>query len=497
LGVEKIHSEFTQSRFDEGHKAEADIRPHIEAMIGEELFPVVGVLPAISAERPALLASFDGINLVGNVLFEHKLWNEKLAETVKRVAQGRDELPMHHVWQLEHQLLVSGAEVAYFVTSNGTPDKCAVCEYCPQPGLAEALLAGWKQFEADMAAYQPPTAAPVVAGRSPELLPKLEIAVTGNVQSTNIQAFKAHAVAVIEDINTNLQTDQDFADAKKASKWCADVEEQIKAAKAQALAQTASIEALFSTLDGIYAHVRDKRLMLEKLVKQEEENRRYEIKHKAELDFAEFVSALYAPFMAENISISRLITAPELGAAMKGKRTLATLQNAVDTALATAKIQARQAAQAATVALKAFHEAAFGNEHLFSEADIQSYISQPPDSVRALVSVRIQSAKNIAQKLAQALAAKQPVAALELPLYDAQEAPKSEFEFALDRAVSGVDMALSFMKLQQRTPLARRQLLSEFEEKLAAEISTLVEAYYNGKPSMTVAEEYEETAMRG
>ncbi|MFP3693903.1 endonuclease, partial [Burkholderia sp. SIMBA_048] len=58
--------------FDKGHEAEANGRPIVEASIGEDLFPVVGT-------EGDLLASMDGMTLLGETLFEHKMWNEQLA----------------------------------------------------------------------------------------------------------------------------------------------------------------------------------------------------------------------------------------------------------------------------------------------------------------------------------------------------------------------------------------------------------------------------------
>ena len=58
-----------QKLFDRGHETEALARAIIEAQIGEDLFPVV-------ATEGNLLASVDGMDMLGNVLFEHKLWNE-------------------------------------------------------------------------------------------------------------------------------------------------------------------------------------------------------------------------------------------------------------------------------------------------------------------------------------------------------------------------------------------------------------------------------------
>lgn len=67
---EEVNAE-TQKRFDDGHKFEAIARPLAEQIIGEELYPVVGVNGKFSA-------SFDGITLDDGTIWEHKTLNERL-----------------------------------------------------------------------------------------------------------------------------------------------------------------------------------------------------------------------------------------------------------------------------------------------------------------------------------------------------------------------------------------------------------------------------------
>ena len=119
-----------QAAFDRGHATEEMARPLAEEDIGEELYPIVGT-------SGNLLASMDGATMLGDVLFEHKLWNEKVATQIRA-----GELDPHYYWQLEQQLLVSGAERVLFVCSDGTRDKYVSMEYSPVPGRREELIAG-------------------------------------------------------------------------------------------------------------------------------------------------------------------------------------------------------------------------------------------------------------------------------------------------------------------------------------------------------------------
>lgn len=328
--------------FDKGHATEASARPLVEAMIGEELFPVVGTLGN-------LLASMDGATMLGETLFEHKLWNESLAAQVKA-----GELDPHYYWQLEQQLLVSGAERVIFVCSDGTAENFVSMEYRPVAGRAEQLVEGWKQFEEDLASFEMAEAPSIVVGKAPDELPALRIELTGMVTASNLKVFEQSALAVIDSVKTTLSTDQDFADAKKAVKWCSDVEEAVEAAKKQALSQTQSIEELFSSLDRVSAHARETRLKVDKLVKAQELVVKTSIKQKAEQALLDHISAI-------NKTLDR-VALPSVHAdfagAMKNKRTIASLQDAVDTELARAKIDASQAADSIRLNLKSIDELA-------------------------------------------------------------------------------------------------------------------------------------------
>jgi putative phage-type endonuclease len=362
----------TQRLFDNGHATEAAARPIVERMIGEDLYPVVGT-------RGGLLASMDGMTMLGDTLFEHKALNQSL---IQQIAAG--ELEAHYWAQLEQQLYVSGAERAIFVCSDGTEDNFHHLEYRPVPGRIEQILAGWKQFEEDLAAFEPEApAAPKAVGRTPETLPALRIEVTGMVTNSNLDAFKAHALDVIGAINRDLVTDQDFADAEQAVKWCGDVEDKLKAAKQHALSQTESIDRLFSTLDGITAEARRTRLELDRLVKAMKEQRRLEIKASAESAFAAHIAAI-------NKRLGKVQLPPiraDFAAVMKGKRTIATLQDAADTELARVKIEASAIAEAIETNLASLRTLAADHAFLFSDA--QHLVLKDNEALEAIIKSRI------------------------------------------------------------------------------------------------------------
>lgn len=396
-----------QRIFDRGHATEALARPLVEVMIGEELYPIVG-------SKGNLLASMDGATMMGETLFEHKLWNESL------VAQVRAEnLAPHYYWQLEQQLLVSGAERVIFVCSDGTEDNFVSMEYRAVPGRAEQLVDGWKQFEADLANFEMSDAPSIVVGKAPDELPALRIELTGMVTASNLKVFEQSALAVIDSVKTTLQTDQDFADAKKAVRWCGDVEEAVASAKKQALSQTQSIDELFASLDRVSAHARETRLKVDKLVKAQELLVKSAIKQKAEQALADHIAAI-------NKTLGRVtlpnVTVDFLGA-MKNKRTIASLQDAVDTELARAKIDASQSADCIRLNLSSLAELAADYNFLFN--DIQQLVLKQNEDLVSLIKVRIdehqkaEDAKVEAKRLADEAEQKRLAEAKPAPIVEA------------------------------------------------------------------------------
>ncbi|MCE1010177.1 YqaJ viral recombinase family protein [Pseudomonas monteilii] len=370
-----------QAIFDRGHATEELARPLVEEMIGEELYPIVGT-------SGNLLASMDGATMLGDTLFEHKLWNATLAAAVQA-----GELEPHYYWQLEQQLLVSGAERVIFVCSDGTRDNFVHMEYRPVAGRREQLVAGWAQFEEDLGAFEVKEAKVEVIGAAPDQLPALRIEVTGMVTASNLDAFKAHALEVFGNINTELKTDQDFADAEKTVKWCSEVEDKLKAAKEHALSQTESIDALFKAIDDIAAEARRKRLELDKLVKSRKDSIRTEI-------VMDSAKALQDHIDQIDATLGGRIRMPKVHAnfaeAIKGKRTIDSLTEAADSELARAKIEASRIGDLIRLNIASLNELAANHKFLFHDA--QDLVQKANDDLVALIKVRINEHEQTEQK---------------------------------------------------------------------------------------------------
>lgn len=452
-GSEREFSDWVQRNlFDKGHEYEAMARPIIEKLIDDELYPTTGTK---EFDGLPLLASFDGLTMLADTNFEHKMWNESLAQKVRE-----KNLPDEYTWQLDQQMMISGAEKTIFVVSDGTNENLEWMQYDANPDRFKRLIAGWKQFNDDLANYTPTEVKAKPAGRTPENLPALRIELTGSVTTSNLNEFKAHALGVLSEINRELVTDDEFADAEKTVEWCKEVEGKLKAAKEHALSQTATIDDLFRSIDGISEEVRRLRLELYRQVKAEKENRRMQIRLAAEDDFSKHLQALnkrlggaYLPEIECDI----------IGA-MKGKHTIESLKNAANTAVANAKISASQWADKIDENLKTLMR--LGENHLFLFADKQNLVIKEPKELKELIKARIITHE--AEAKAQAKAKQE---AIEIPAV--APTPVEQAAPAQQAAAPIKDEPAPWELEQQNVtiPLAEYEKLKASDEMLSALIA--------------------------
>lgn len=390
-GVTQELDEVTLQRFADGHRYEALARPLAEEIIGEELYPCVGVEGRFSA-------SFDGLTLMEDQAFEHKSLNDALRAAMVEGCTGAD-LPEEYRVQMEQQLMVSGACRVLFMASKWKGDELVEERhtwYLPDLALRERIVAGWTQFEADVCAYLPEVqATPVAAGRAPDQLPALHIEVTGMVTASNLAEFKERAIAVFQGISTDLQTDTDFANAEQTVKWCGDIEDKLKAAKEHALGQTQSIDALFKAIDAISMEARAKRLELDKLVKQRKESIRGEIVERGRKAVVAHYGTVNSTMGEHSIPVPAGVAA-ELGQVIKGKKTVASLNEAIDSAVANFKIAANQRADQVRASIHAFEMEVGDYGTLFPDR-VTLCASKAPEDLRNLIVMRIQQHKDAEQ----------------------------------------------------------------------------------------------------
>ena len=376
-GIAREFSPYVEEKIlPNGHRIEALARPIAEEIIGEELFPIVA-----KSDDGYLGASCDGATMLLDTGWECKQWNEDLAAAV--AITGR--VPETHVGQLDQQGLVFGFGRILFMVTDGTPEKCIYCWHTPTVEAKDKIRPTWNQFDEDVANYQHIEAKPAVVADSIEDLPALTVQLVGQVTASNLDSFTTAVTARIQAINTKLVTDADFVNADKMVKFLGDGEKRLDLVKDQALAQTASIDQLFRTIDVLKEQMRGKRLALEKLVKAEKENRKSEIVHAARVELVGHVQNLHSRIGFTCIQIDSSV----FGEATKGLKSLDSMRDKVSAALANAKIEARAIADRIEFNQKQMQ--AKSAAVLFP--DFAQVCAKAPDDFAALVDARIAKKK--------------------------------------------------------------------------------------------------------
>lgn len=397
-GVAAEIDDATQRRFDDGHRFEALARPLAEKIIGEPLAPCVGV-----DDRGGLSASFDGLTLGGEVSWEHKSLNAELRALLLRAEDGEPitgaDLPEHNRVQMEHQCIVSGASRVLFMATRWEHDRVDPagttvlveqlwCWYTPDLALRSRIVAGWEQFERDLADWKPEPAAPAAVATPVEGFGVLALRVEGRVLASNMDSFRSDAEAFLARLPkpAELQTDQDFADADEAVKACEKAEDNIEAATKLALAQMTDVNAVLNMAETVAKSIRAARLALSKAVATEKDNRKAALVR----DGANAVIAHYAEINA-SLGEHRLVVdtnaTANIGASIKGLKTLSSMREKIGNAVAAAKIDASQRAERVRQNIAVLAEFA-EHAHLFADR-VALCETKAPEDLQNLAAARI------------------------------------------------------------------------------------------------------------
>ena len=449
-GITKDVDSFTQAIFNKGHDTEAKARPLAEEIIGDELSATTII---VEIDGLKLLASLDGITFDDSVIFEHKLWNESLAEQVRS-----GQLEEHYTIQMDQELLVSGASKCLFMVSDGTRDKNVSMWYESSQEKFDALITGWKQFHKDLADHVPTIEAVKPKAQAILALPSLAIQIKGEVTLSNLPEFKEAATAFIANINTDLVTDEDFANAEANVTFCKEAEENIEATKKSAIAQTASIDELMRTLDFISAQLRDKRLDLAGKVKTEKENRKLQIIKAAQDDLAKHFTAL----SAEIKPIALNTTPADFAGAIKGKKTITGMQGAVNQVLADSKINLDATARDIRTKQAWLKENADGYQFLF--ADIQTVIYKPMDDMQVLVKSRIAEHKQVEAANAEAARVQAEVDRIAAQVKSEITAPENNVINETDfiREIANTGLGVSVITIDSDTGITKANIPTSY-----------------------------------
>ena len=378
-GIEKEYSDFIEKFiFAKGHRIEPIVRAMVEKQTDEDFVPKC-------FEIGNYACSLDGQNIFGNINLEIKQFSKELFEQV-----GAGVLPDHHKPQVQQGLWLTNAEYCIFAVCNEDQTDYVSIIVHPDIDFFEQIPAIWAQFEKDRDDYQvvihpdKPQSEPV------ESLPMPSIRIDGGLSViSNLDLFGAKLREFCAALTTNPQDDQDFANLEDAVKRLKSAEDALENAENASLATIKDVSDMRRAVADLKAIARTSRLTSEKLVKTQKEVIKLKILADVKEKFATHIAGLQSEIKVVRFEFS----APDFAGAMKNKRSIASLHDAVDTELAAAKILADKLAKEYRSKLAWYQSNANANGFGFLFMDIQDLIKKPQEDFELTVTIRIATHK--------------------------------------------------------------------------------------------------------
>ncbi len=370
-GGDREFSEHQMRVLARGHEIEETARAAVEGQTREELYPMVASR-VVGGLR--LSASFDGVPMDESWAWECKSKNEALwASMLDGV------IPPEYHPQLEHGQIVLGITGSLFTVSDG--HEHIGSWYESDPELRARIIAGWKQFAADVQAYvhvevPPKVEAPV------ESLPAVSVRIEGHLQVVdNLQVFGRRLREFVDRIPAQPETDEDFAVAESAVKTLEKAEAALTQAENAGLSQLETVEVMRRMVADLRSLARSTRLATTKLVEARKTAIRAEQIERGKREVAAFVREINAAWARPYLPVPSV----DFAAAIKGRRTVQTVRDAIDGAVAAAKIEASECAARIGTNLRAFEACEY--PALF--ADLAQIVTKAPDDFEAVLQARI------------------------------------------------------------------------------------------------------------
>jgi len=445
----------TQARFDRGHAIEEAARPLAEAFIGDDLSPVIG-----TTDDGYLSASFDGLTFCGTIAWECKSWNERKAQVVRD-----GHVPQADYWQCVQQLAVSNAQKLIYTVTDGTPERTVHATLLQSDVVDDraALLAGWEQFDKDLAAFDPGAESPAPAVAAPvESLPAVVVQVNGALTvGGNLDAFGDALRQFIARIPAKPATDQEFADAEAATKALKKAEEALAAAEDGALAQISDVELMRRTVADLKNLARTTRLATEKLVAAEKEARRTDLVMGAQQDLDAHVAAWNQRLGANWLPR----VAGGFAETIKGLKSLDSMRDKVAVALTNAKHDANQLA--ARLEANRKHLVQEDGDWIALFADFSTVGAKAEEDFQALAALRIGNHKQA--EAVRLEAQREKIRAEEAARLEREAAAKAQQDAEQER------LRIQQQAQQEQAEIAKAQQAGTLAAPVAQDLAGLVQ----------------------
>jgi uncharacterized coiled-coil protein SlyX len=299
---------------------------------------------------------------MSDVAWENKQFNAAHYEQVKN-----GELPEIHWPQCQQVLHVTGAEKLFFTISDGTEERTAGVWVYPDAEKIQKVISAWDQFDKDLADHVPTVKVQKVEAEEVKTLPVPSVVVRGEVSVSNLNEITPMFDDYLASIKTEFSNDQDFADAEANGDNCEETEKRIKALRENIIAQMVDINTIDSTLANYQEAFRKMKVLLKNAVKEQKDNIKTTAIMKAKAAYADFVVELNKGI---EVNLSQRLACPDFAIAIKGVKTIETMQSRINDALANGKAEATTLANDVKTKLAYINETAKGYEHLINVNDL-------------------------------------------------------------------------------------------------------------------------------
>ncbi len=157
---------------------------------------------------------------------------------------------------------------------------------------------------------------------------ELIVKISGEITSSNFTDYKTKMMGIVDNINTDLKSSEDFSAAESTIKTLDKAEKAIDAAREKAILEVKDINALFVAMTDVSTVLRDTRLDLTKQVKTKKASIKTDAIMEAKAELSSKMAEIDAPvFALQNFDVEDHLFAD----AVKGKRTIETINKALKT----------------------------------------------------------------------------------------------------------------------------------------------------------------------
>jgi hypothetical protein len=198
---------------------------------------------------------------------------------------------------------------------------------------------------------------------------ELQIVIDSSITASNFAEYKTGLLAVINAANKQLTTDDEFAEAEQNVVALKASEQALKAAKEAALKKAEDVFQLFNDIDDVAGSAAEARLALSKQIKDRKDQIKKDAVTAAVNLLSEHIDTLNPVMIAQEGAQHMKQATAHVEDAVKGKRSVKTMQQAVDTVVGVFTEKFNQRNTLIEINLEVINAHQQNNPALFSDAN--------------------------------------------------------------------------------------------------------------------------------